>query len=86
MFDTFTKSDIGNTVSREDYPNGYALYGFNLEPSINCSGDLVFLPKDEAVTVKIEFDGEPEDNFLDLICYLEYDKIIQIGSDRKVIP
>ena len=86
LFDTFTKPDIGNTVSREDYPNGYALYGFNLQPSINCSGDLVFLPKDEAVTVKIEFDGEPDDKFLDLICYLEYDKIIQIGSDRKVIP
>ena len=85
LFDLSNKTNLGNNITREDYPNGYCLYGFNLEPILNCSGDFVSVSKEEEVTIKITFKTQPDETSLDLICYIEYDKIIEFDKDKKVI-
>ena len=85
LFDLSNKSNICNNITREDYPDGYCLYGFNLEPILNCSGDFVSVSKEEEVTIKITFKTQPDETSLDLICYLEYDKLIEFDKDKKVI-
>ena len=85
LFDLSNKTNLGNNITREDYPNGYCLYGFNLEPILNCSGDFVSVSKEEEVTIKITFKTQPDETSLDLIFYIEYDKIIEFDKDKKVI-
>jgi hypothetical protein len=41
--------------------------------------------KEEEVTIKITFKTQPDETSLDLICYIEYDKIIEFDEDKKVI-
>jgi hypothetical protein len=85
LFDLSNKTNLGNNFTREDYPNRYCLYGFNLEPILNCSRDFVSVTKEEEVTIKITFKTQPDETTLDLICYIEYDKIIEFDKDKKVI-
>ena len=85
LFDLSNKSNLGNNITREDYPNGNCLYGFNLEPILNCSGDFVSISKEEEVTIKINFASQPEEPSLDLICYLEFDKVIEFDKDKKAV-
>jgi hypothetical protein len=85
LFDLSNMTNLGNNITREDYPNGYCFYGFNPEPILNCSGDFVSVSKEEEVTIKITFKTQPDETSLDLICNIEYDKIIEFDKDKKVI-
>jgi len=86
LFDVASKTDLGNNISREDFPNGYTLYGFNLQPNINCGGDMQQILNNSKITIKIEFAQNSPTTIFDLIVYKEYDKFIQIDSDRKLVP
>jgi hypothetical protein len=83
LFDVVSKPDLGNNITRQDYPNGYALYGFNLQSSINCVGDFAALAKEGPVTIEVTFATKPTEDDLDLYCYLEYDKFLEINSSRE---
>ena len=77
-------SDTGNTIGREQFVNGHALYCFDLTPdlssscghhfSVTKSGNLRLEP---AFEVALSITGN-------VLVYSEFDNVIEIDKDRKV--
>ena len=77
-------SDTGNTIGREQFVNGHALYCFDLTPdltslcghhfSVTKSGNLLL---ELAFEVALSFMGN-------VLVYSEFDNVIEIDKDRKV--
>jgi hypothetical protein len=70
-------------ISREDYAAGYALYGFDLSPDLGDSGHFN-LQREGAVRVDIKF-GTALANTVNVICYAEFDSVIEVDRHRNVI-
>ena len=59
------------------------MYGFNLQSSINYVGDFAALAKEGPVTIEVTFASKPTEDDLDLYCYLEYDKFLELNASRE---
>ena len=72
----------GITPTR-DYKNGYTLFGFNLSPDESL-GDNLNLIKEGHLSFDLRLKtGHAES--ITIICYLEYDTILEIDKDRNVL-
>jgi hypothetical protein len=76
-------ADEGNSVTREDYLAGYALYAFNLTPDLS-EGDFLSLQKQGSLRIEIHF-GEALQESVDVFAYAEFDNVIQIDKNRNVV-
>ena len=75
----------GNSISREDYPNGNCLFAFDLTPDLSASdGSHWNLIKNGNVRIEVRFD-DPIDVAINCIIYAEYDNLLEIDSSRQVI-
>lgn len=85
MFTTTGKDgkDVGIDIKLSDYPNGYCLFCFNLEP-FNQPGQYFNLVKTGFVRLSIQF-STPLENTAVLILYSEYQDLFQIDAARNVI-
>ena len=75
--------DHGLGISpHEHYPYGYTLYGFDLsaDMSNSCSMNLV---QEGTVSVEVTLAAAGSES-ITLMCYLEYDGVIEIGKDGLV--
>ena len=76
--------DVGNDISREDYPNGYTLYAFDLTPDMCGSSAHFNVMQKGNLAIDIHFTPAPT-NAASVVCYREFENTIHVDSDRNVI-
>ena len=73
----------GIDISREEYPHGFALYGFTLLPDLDCE-DHYQLLKEGNVRLEAKFAvGLP--NVVNCVVYAEFENIIELDRSKNVI-
>ena len=77
-------SNIGNDISRDEFANGNAIFAFDLTADM-CGSSPHFNTVERgnlAVDIKI---STPPTAAVGLVCYGEFENLIQIDSERNVI-
>lgn len=75
--------DEGNYVARNDYPNGYALYAFDLSPDL-AEEDHFNLSREGSVRLVMRF-GEALPAAVSVIAYAEFENLIEVDRNRNVL-
>ena len=76
--------NLGNGIGRNEFPNGYAMYCFDLTPDL-CSASPHFNAIQRGtLEVDITFSAAPATP-VSLICYGEFENLIQIDAERNVV-
>lgn len=70
-------------ISRSDYSQGYTLYAFDLSPDLSESSHFS-LQRDSALRIDLLF-GTATPGAIAVICFLEYDSVIEINRNRNVL-
>ncbi len=70
-------------IERTDYHRGYALYAFDLSPDLGDSGHFN-LQREGSLRVDLKF-GVALPNTVNVICYAEFDSVIEVDRHRNVI-
>ena len=76
-------ADGGLVITHDNYPEGYTIYGFDLTTDM-CEGAHIDPIKYGTLRLESHF-GAALPNPVNVICYAEYDNMIQIGQDRNVL-
>ena len=77
--------DSGNDISREDYPNGYCLFVFDLSPNLSAHCATHWnLIKHGSIRLEVRF-AKPLEKTINCIVYSEFDKILETDLNRQVI-
>ncbi len=82
--------NTGLDISREDYPKGYTLYAFDLTPDMCGASPYFNTVQRGSLTVDITFAKAPslqtnKPTAIAMICYGDFENVIQIDSERNVI-
>ncbi len=87
--------NTGLDISRKDYPKGYTLYAFDLTPDMCGSSPYFNTVQRGSLTVDITFAEAPSEqtfpagvttpSAIAMICYGDFENVIQIDSERNVI-
>ncbi len=82
--------NIGLDISREDYPKGYTLYAFDLTPDMCGASPYFNAVQRGSLTVDITFADAPSTSSnaptaIAMVCYGDFENVIQIDSERNVI-
>lgn len=72
-----------NTISKQMYKQGFALYVFNLGPTLDDTESLEVLKKGPSV-LKISFDSPVPAGGYSLIALSEYDSLLIIDQNRQI--
>ena len=73
----------GNDITLSDYPDGYALYAFDLTPDLACGGHFS-LVKHGNLRLDMHF-AQPLDETINIIIYAEFNNILEIDQARNII-
>ena len=73
----------GKDIDRDEYPNGYALYAFDLSPDLTDS-ESFSLARQETVCVEMTF-GEALPSTVTIVSYAEFENIIELDRNRNVV-
>ena len=75
----------GNSISRDDYSQGYTLFAFDLTPdlSANCAGHWN-LVRHGSLRLEVRFEKALSET-INCIIYAEFDNVIEIDASRQVI-
>jgi hypothetical protein len=76
--------NTGNDISREEYPNGYTLYAFDLTPDMCGSSPHFNVVQKGNLAIEIQFGTAPT-GVVSVVCYGEFENTIHIDSERNVI-
>ena len=88
FFNLFTATwsvnkDDGNYLEYRDFPGGYALYAFDLSPSL-LDGNQVELVKSGSLRLELKFKAAlPEP--VHVIAYAELDSLLEIDRSRQIL-
>ncbi len=86
--------NTGLDISREDYPKGYTLYAFDLTPDMCGASPYFNTIQRGSLTVDITFAKAPSTytpsggtapTAIAMVCYGDFENVIQIDSERNVI-
>ena len=72
----------GNFISRADYPNGYALFAYDLSPDL-CSGDHFNVLRKGNLAIEVNFEKSLTKP-ITVVVLTEYDNMIEINSQRQL--
>lgn len=74
----------GNSISRNDYAEGYTLFAFDLTPdlSAHCAGHWN-LVKHGSLRLEVRFE-KPLNVTVNCIVYAEFDNVLEIDSSRQI--
>ena len=75
--------DEGNGIPRMWYDKGYTLFAFDLTPNLT-EGEAFDLVRRGNLRLEIRFD-RPLEQTINVICYAEFDNVIQIDKARHVL-
>ncbi len=70
-------------IDRQDFLNGYTLYGFNLSPDEDCSNH-VSLTRSGNIRLEARF-RQPLTRSITIIVYAIFDSIFEISIRRQVL-
>lgn len=73
----------GNGITRVDYPNGYALYCFDLSPDQN-GGDHFNMRRNGALNLEIIFEKALE-SALTVIVYTQFQNLVEVTASRDIL-
>ena len=73
----------GLIIDQDNYPVGYTIYGFDLTTDM-CEGAHVDPIKYGTLRLEAHFNA-PLPQAINIVCYTEYDNMIQIGQGRNVL-
>ncbi|CAB4011115.1 uncharacterized protein F54H12.2-like [Paramuricea clavata] len=73
----------GNSITREEYANGYTLFVFDLTPDL-CLGDHVQPIKNGNVSIECRF-GTPLETAINIVVLGEFQSLIEIDANRNVL-
>lgn len=76
-------ADSGNSITRSDYPNGFALLGFDLTEDLSASDNHQSIPRQGSLRLDLTF-ANPLEESITVILYAEFDNIIEIDRDRNI--
>ena len=76
--------NTGNDISRDEFPNGYSIYAFDLTADMCGSSPHFNVVQKGSLTVDIKFSAAPG-SAVSLVCYGEFENLIQIDSERNVV-
>jgi hypothetical protein len=76
--------NTGNDIDRTEFPNGYAVYALDLSADMCGSSPHFNVVQKGSLTVDIKFSTTPT-VAVSLVCYGEFENIIQIDAERNVI-
>lgn len=75
----------GNSITREDYPDGYCLFAFDLTPDLSAGNDTHWnLIKHGSVRLDVRF-GTALTETINCLVYAEYESILEIDASRQPI-
>jgi hypothetical protein len=74
--------DRGIQITRNDYPNGYCLYAFDLSPDLSTGAHTSPIRQGN-LRVGLQF-AEPLATTVNVILYAEFDSLIEIDNNRNV--
>lgn len=77
-------SNSGNDISRDEYPDGYCLFPFDLTPDISAHENHWNIQKSGSLGIDLRF-AEPLDSTVTVIVFAEFDNLIEIDKDRNII-
>ena len=75
--------DEGNDIDRNEYGNGYTLFGFDLTPDLSEAGHF-HLIKHGNLRLEIHFSQALAET-INVIVYAEFDNVLEIDRSRNVI-
>ena len=75
--------DTGNAISREQFMDGYALFGFDLTPQMDSSEVGFKLIKQNNIRIEIHI-ANAITRTLTVIVFSENDNLLEIDQDRSV--
>jgi hypothetical protein len=75
--------DEGNFITRTDYPNGYAMYAYDLTPDL-AENDHFNLSKQGNVRLLLKF-AAALTRAVTVVAYAEFENIIEIDRSRNAI-
>jgi hypothetical protein len=73
-----TDRDIG--ITPEDFMNGHTIYGFDLTADHNSQTPVFYLVNDGTVSLECRL-SEASSESITMICYLEFDSVMNIDKD-----
>lgn len=76
-------SDAGNSISREEYPLGNALIGWDLTEDLEASQDHVSLARQGSLRLDLQF-SKALSEAICVIFYAEFDNVIEITKNRNI--
>ena len=77
-------ANTGLDITREDYPDGYTLYAFDLTPDMCNSSGYFNAVQRGSLSVDITFESAPLSPVA-MVCYGDFENVISIDSQRNVI-
>lgn len=77
-------NDTGNSISHEEYPNGYCLAAFDLTADLSCNDPHWNIIKSGTLRAEIRF-AEALKSTINLIIFAEFDNIIEVDKNRNII-
>ena len=66
----------------KDFKNGYAIYSFDLTPDHSDSGNFNLIQEGN-ISLDIKL-NKPHNTGITIVCYLEYDSVLEIDKDRNI--
>jgi hypothetical protein len=75
--------DKGNSISRPDYANGYALYAYDQTPDL-VENDHVNLIRQVTVRLDLKF-GAALAQTVTIVTYAELENLIEIDRNRNIV-
>lgn len=77
-------SDTGNSISSDEYPNGYCLAAFDLTPDLSCNSTHWNIVRNGTLRAEIRFE-KPIEKTITLIIFAEFDNVIEVDKNRNII-
>ena len=75
---------MGLDITRDDYPQGFTLFAFDLTPDMCNTADYFNTVQRGTLSVDITFEKDTPEA-ISMVCYSDFENIIRIDSERNVI-
>ena len=75
--------DVGNCIEYRDFLGGYALFAFDLSPSL-LDGNQVELVKSGSLILELKFNA-PLPEAVHVIAYAELDFLLDVDRSRQIL-